>query len=295
MNQEEQSYLNLLQNILDNGNTKEDRTGVGTKSIFGTNLRFSLKDNKIPLLTTKKVYLKGIVEELLFFLRGDTNTKLLEEKGVNIWKGNTTREFLDKKGLTYLPEGNMGLGYGHQWRSFNGYGKNLIDNTKFENDPGIDQVSQVINTLKTNPNDRRIIISAWNPSQLDQMALPPCHVLAQFYVNNNKLSCQWYQRSIDSLLGFGFNVASYAILTKILAQTVGMEAEEVVFCGGDTHIYLNHIEQVKLQISREPYEFPTLKINKKLSTIKDIEELQFSNFELSNYKCHPAIKAEMAI
>jgi thymidylate synthase len=293
MNQEEKVYLNLLDNILKVGEERHDRTGVGTIGIFGSQLRFSLDGGKIPMLTTKKMFARGVVEELLFFMRGDTDTKKLEAKGVNIWHGNTTREFLDKRGLTYLPEGDMGKGYGYQWRNFGGYeGWYTLMDHPIE---GVDQLAQVINTLKTNPNDRRIIISAWNPQQLKDMALPPCHILAQFYALNGKLSCQFYQRSVDSFLGLPFNILSYAIMTHIIANTVGMQAKEVIFVGGDTHIYKNHIEQVMEQISREPYDFPTLKINKKLETIEDIEGLEFSDFVIENYQCHPAIKAEMAV
>jgi len=295
MNIDEQKYLELLSGILKFGADKEDRTGIGTKSLFGTHLRFSLENDTIPMLTTKKTFSRGIIEELLFFLRGDTDTKLLEAKGVNIWKGNTSREFLDKRGLKHLPEGSLGKGYGYQWRRF-GEAEGTID--EYGNEwgvKGIDQVTQVVETLKTNPNDRRMIISAWNPNQLNEMALPPCHMMVQFYVADNKLSAQWYQRSVDSFLGLPFNILSYAILTRIIAQTVGMNAKEVIFSGGDTHIYKNHIDQVKEQISREPFDFPKMKINKELKSIADIEALEFKDFEFVDYKSHPAIKADMAV
>lgn len=297
MNKEEQKYLDLLQEILDSGSSRDDRTGVGTKSLFGTQLRFSLEGGKIPMLTTKKMFSKGVIEELLLFLRGDTDTKQLEAKGVNIWKGNTSREFLDKRGLDYLPEGDMGKGYGFQWRHFGGEWNPDFPRQKYidRDNEGIDQVSQVINTLKTDPNDRRMIISAWNPNQLNQCALPPCHIICQFYANNNELSCQFMMRSVDSFLGLPFNILSYAILTHIIAKTVGMTAKEVIFVGGDTHIYNNHIDQVKTQIAREPYEFPTITINKELSSIADIEKLEFSDFAIEGYQSYPAIKAEMAI
>ncbi len=294
MNKEEDKYLDLLKEILENGDKKEDRTGVGTLSLFGTSLRFSLKNNTIPLLTTKKVFFKGVVEELLFFMRGDTDTKKLEAKGVNIWKGNTSREFLDKKGLHRLPEGSLGKGYGFQWRQF-GATKNCDNGHCRADDSGIDQLQQVIDTLKINPNDRRMIISAWNPQQLDEMALPPCHMMAQFYTSNNKLSCQFYQRSVDSFLGLPFNIASYALMTHIIAKAVGMEAKEVIFIGGDTHIYSNHIDQTKIQLLREPFDFPKIKINKEINNVQDIEALEFNNFELIDYKSHPSIKAEMAV
>lgn len=295
MNLEEQQYQYLLQNIIDNGSTRDDRTGVGTKGVFGTRLKFSLENNRVPMLTTKKMFAKGIIEELLFFLRGDTNTKLLEAKGVNIWKGNTTREFLDKKDLTWLPAGHMGKGYGFQWRHFGG---DLDLDNPYKvgiGEEGTDQLAQVIKTLKTNPTDRRIIMSAWNPADLHHMALPPCHMMVQFYVDNGKLSSQFYMRSVDTFLGLPFNLLSYAILTRIVAQTVGMEAKELVFVGGDTHIYLNHLDQVKEQLSREPFAFPTMTINKSLSTVEDIEALQLSDFLFEGYQSHPSIKAEMAI
>jgi thymidylate synthase len=299
MNAEEQDYLNLLGKILCDGSTRTDRTGVGTKGVFGTQLRFSLENNKVPMLTTKKMFVKGVIEELLFFLRGETDTKKLEAKGVNIWKGNTTREFLDKRGLKGLPEGDMGKGYGFQWRNFGGTevnaGANSEDIDCYIDVPGVDQLTQVINTLKTNPTDRRIIMSAWNPQQLPEMALPPCHMMVQFYVDNGKLSAQFYMRSIDTFLGLPFNILSYAILTRIVAQTVGMEAKELIFVGGDTHIYLNHIKQVAEQIAREPYPFPTMTINKKLETVADIEALELSDFQFEGYQSHPAIKAEMAV
>ena len=246
------------------------------------------------MLTTKKLFFKGVVEELLFFLRGETNTKKLEEKGVNIWKGNTTREFLDNRGLYHLPEGDMGKGYGFQWRKF---GENRVcgDDGRFSGPTGVDQLLKVIHQLKTNPTDRRIILSAWNPAQLNDCALPPCHMMVQFYEDHGKLSAQFYMRTVDTFLGLPFNILSYAILTRIIAQTVGLEAKELIFVGGDTHIYLNHLQQATQQISREPYPFPIVKINKELKSIVDIENLQFSDFELQGYQSHPSIKADMAV
>lgn len=300
MNSEELNYLSMLRHILDNGVERSDRTGVGTYSVFGTQLRFSLENDVVPMLTTKKIYLKSVVEELLFFLRGETDTKNLEAKGSNIWRSNTTRDFLDKRGLVDLPEGDMGKSYGFQWRNFGG----KITSGKYDAGrrppmdryaDGVDQLSQVINTLKTNPTDRRIIISAWNPKQIPEMALPPCHMHCQFYANDGKLSAQFYMRSVDTFLGLPFNILSYALLTRIVAQTAGMQAKELIFTGGDTHIYTNHLEPVQEQLSRTPFAFPTMVIGADLKNISDIEKLTLQDFQLQNYQCHPAIKAEMAI
>lgn len=278
MNFEEQNYLDLLRSIKQTYN-KSDRTGVGTKSKFGTKLEFSLTDNTIPLLTTKKMFFKGIVEELLFFVRGDTNSKKLEEKGVNIWKGNTSKEFLKSRNLPYN-EGELGPMYGYQWRSFGGK---------------IDQLSNALDLIKNDPDSRRIVVSAYNPTVSDLTVLEPCHMFFQFYVESNSLSCQFYMRSVDSFLGLPFNIGSYAILTHMMAQAAGLTANKLIFVGGDTHIYLNHIDQVNEQIERVPFDFPKLKINKKISSIKDMESLKFSDFGLTDYKCHPSIKAEMAV
>jgi thymidylate synthase len=299
-NWEELEYLRLLGNISNNGSERSDRTGVGTYSIFGAQLRFSLANNIVPMLTTKKIFSKSVIEELLFFLRGETDTTKLEEKGVNIWHGNTTREFLDNRGLHDLPAGDMGKGYGYEWRNFGG----KITSNKYDNNKpsptnryaeGVDQLQQVINTLKTNPTDRRIIISAWNPKDLPEAALPPCHIMVQFYADKNQLSSQFYMRSVDSFLGLPFNILSYAVLTRIIAETVGMKAKELIFVGGDTHIYKSHLGAVMEQLTREPFDFPTMIIDKQLSNVQDIENLQFSDFKFENYQCCPAIKAEMCI
>jgi thymidylate synthase len=294
MNQEEKNYLDLLQYIIDKGEEKPDRTGIGIYSMFGTTLRFSLRDGKVPMFTTKKLFLKGVVEELLFFLRGESDTKILEAKGVNIWKGNTTREFLDKINLKHFPEGYMGKMYGHCWRNFGGH-DDIVDYKAGPYKVGVDQISNVINLLKNDPNSRRIVVNSWNASDLNQMVLAPCHPLFQFYVTNNELSCCFYMRSVDTFLGLPFNLLSYAILTHILAKTTGMKTKEIIFMGGDTHVYKTHLEQVKLQTSREPFEFPTLQINKELNSIEDIEQLQFSDFKVEGYQSHSAIKAEMAV
>jgi len=294
-NEEELAYLNLLSDIINCGSIKDDRTGTGTYSLFGTQLRFSLENNKIPMLTTKKMFTKGVIEELLFFLRGETDTKKLEAKGVNIWKGNTSRDFLDKRGLSYLPEGDMGLGYGWQWRNFGGEKETAYHTTRHPVESGIDQVANLIKQLKEDPNSRRMIISAWNPKQLHEISLPPCHILYQAYVDNGKLSAQFYQRSADFFLGSPFNILSYSILTRILAKISRLQAKELIMICGDSHIYTNHLNQVKQQISRTPYDFPKLKINKDLSLIEDIENLSFEDFEIINYNHHPAIIAPMAI
>jgi thymidylate synthase len=296
MNKEEQKYLDMLKDIIENGSERKDRTGIGTHGIFGTQLRFSLDGGKIPMMTSKKTFARGVFEELIFFLRGQTDSKILERKGVNIWQGNTTREFLDKRGLPHYPEGEMGKMYGHQWRSF---GKSLLS---FQEDQGllnmkhgVDQIENVIKLLKEDPYSRRIVVNTWNASDLNEMCLAPCHPMFQFYVDNGKLSCSFYMRSSDAFLGLPFNILSYAFLTHILAATVGLEAGELIFMGGDTHVYNNHLDQVRELLTREPYEFPTLKINKKLSSLEDIEELEFTDFEILNYKSHPAIKAPMAV
>lgn len=256
-------YLDLLRNIIDNGQKKDDRTGTGTISIFGTQTRYNLNDG-FPLITTKKIHLKSIIYELLWFLKGDTNIRYLQENGVRIWN-----EWADENG-------DLGPVYGKQWRDFN----------------GVDQISEVVNTLKTNPNSRRIIVSAWNPEDVGKMALPPCHTMFQFFVINNKLSCQLYQRSADCFLGVPFNIASYALLTMMMAQVCDLELGDFVHTTGDTHIYLNHMDQVKLQLTREPYPLPKMKLNK---DIKDIFDFKYEDFELIDYKCHPTIKAQVAV
>lgn len=258
-------YLDLLQNILDNGVDKMDRTGTGTRSIFGQHMRFDLSKG-FPLVTTKKVYLKGIIYELLWFLKGETNIRYLQEHNVHIWD-----EWADENG-------NLGPVYGSQWRNWNGV--------------GIDQIKYVIETLKNNPNDRRMIVSAWNPEQLSNMALPPCHMIFQFYVANNKLSCMLYQRSCDMFLGVPFNIASYALLTQMIAHVCGLGLGEFIHTLGDTHIYLNHFEQVKEQLSREPRPLPTMLIKRKVDSIDDF---QYEDFELINYDPWPAIKAEVSV
>lgn len=291
---EEYKYLHLMQDILDNGLEKSDRTGTGTKSIFGTQLKFDLSKS-FPILTTKKVFWRGVAEELLWFVRGETDSKLLENKGVNIWKGNTSREFLDNLGLDY-PEGLAGPVYGFQWRFWGAnYEKHQDLKSKMIKRGGIDQLSKLVETLKNSPNDRRMIISGWNVSVLHQVALPSCHLLQQYYVENGKLNCQFYMRSIDTFLGLPFNISSYALLTCLLAKITGLTPGSLTFSGGDTHLYLNHLEQVKEQLSRTPYPFPQLNIKKDIQTVEDIENLSFEDLELSGYQSHAVIKAPMAI
>ena len=286
---EEYQYLNLINNILINGYPKSDRTGIGTLSLFGTKLVFNLQNNTIPLLTTKKIYWRGVVEELLWFIRGSTNSKELEEKNINIWKGNSTKEFLKSRNLGHLHEGDIGAGYGFQWRHF---GAEYIDcNTDYKG-MGVDQLENCINLIKNNPKSRRIILSSWNAKDLDKMCLPPCHCLVQFYVENRKLSCQMYQRSADIGLGVPFNIASYSLLTHIIAHICDLRVDKFIHIMGDTHIYLNHTKALEEQVKNIPKEFPKLKIVRK---VKNIEDFKYEDFELINYKPMPSIKMKMAI
>lgn len=260
-----QQYLDLLQDIMEHGVDKMDRTGTGTRSVFGRQMRFDLSKG-FPLVTTKKVHLKSIIYELLWFLKGDTNVKYLQEHGVRIWN-----EWADENG-------ELGPVYGSQWRNWNG--------------EGIDQIAQVVETLKKNPNDRRMIVSAWNVGKIAEMHLPPCHMMFQFYVANNKLSCMLYQRSCDMFLGVPFNIASYALLTMMMAQVCGYEPGEFVHTLGDTHIYHNHFEQVKEQLSHTPYPLPQMKIN---PNVKDINDFKYEDFELVNYQSYDTIRAQVAV
>jgi thymidylate synthase len=263
-----QQYLNLLQHILDQGTQKTDRTGTGTKSCFGYQMRFNLAEG-FPLVTTKKVHLKSIIYELLWFLKGDTNIQYLKENGVRIWD-----EWADVNG-------DLGPVYGKQWRSWEG-----------ANGVVVDQISELIDQIKTTPDSRRLIVSAWNVGDLKKMALMPCHNMFQFYVADGKLSCQLYQRSADVFLGVPFNIASYALLTMMIAQVCGLEYGDFVHSFGDVHLYNNHFEQAQLQLSRKPFPLPTMKIN---PDVKDIFSFQFEDFTLENYESHPAIKAPVAV
>ncbi|CAN6134135.1 MAG: hypothetical protein RLZZ434_446 [Pseudomonadota bacterium] len=263
-----QVYHDLLKHVLQHGHNKEDRTGTGTKSVFGYQMRFNLADG-FPLLTTKKVHLKSIIHELLWFLQGSTNIAYLKENGVRIWD-----EWADENG-------NLGPVYGYQWR-----------NWPKPDGSHIDQISQVVQAIKTNPDSRRLIVSAWNVADVDQMKLPPCHAFFQFYVADGKLSCQLYQRSADIFLGVPFNIASYALLTMMVAQVCGLKLGDFVHTLGDAHIYSNHMEQVQEQLSRELRALPTMRIN---PAVKDIFSFKFDDFTLENYDPHPAIKGVVAV
>ena len=285
-------YLDMCKFILENGTYKSDRTGTGTISYFGYQTRYNLNEG-FPLLTTKKVFLKGIIHELLWFISGDTNIKYLVDNNVKIWnewayekykkepvfKGETMDEFIEKirESKEFADKyGDLGPVYGRQWRNFN----------------GVDQLEKLIYNLKHNPDSRRHIISAWNPAEVDNMALPPCHSFMQFYVVNNKLSCQLYQRSADVFLGVPFNIASYSLFTMMIAQVCGFELGDFVHTFGDVHIYSNHMEQIKLQLSREPRKLPTMKIN---PNVKSIYDFKYEDFELEGYDPHPAIKGVVAV
>ena len=261
-------YLDLMQHVLDNGTQKHDRTGTGTISVFGYQMRFNLQEG-FPMVTTKKLHLKSIIHELIWFLTGDTNIKYLKDNGVRIWD-----EWADE-------DGNLGPVYGSQWRSW-----------PTPDGQHIDQITNIINTIKNNPDSRRIIVSAWNVAEIENMALPPCHAFFQFYVADGKLSCQLYQRSADIFLGVPFNIASYALLTMMVAQVCGLEAGDFVHTLGDAHLYNNHIEQANLQLSREPKPLPTMKIN---PDVKSIFDFKFEDFTFENYEAHPHIKGVVAV
>ena len=259
-------YLDILKDIMENGQDADNRTGIYARKVFGRQMRFDLSKG-FPLVTTKKTYLRAIIHELIWLLSGNTNIKYLHDNNVTIWD-----EWADENG-------NLGPVYGHQWRNFNSQ--------------GIDQIKDVIERIKKNPQDRRLIVSAWNPAQIEEMALPPCHCFFQFDVTpDGKLNCMLYQRSCDMFLGVPFNIASYSLLTMMIAQVCGLKAGEFVHTLGNAHIYSNHFEQVKLQLSREPYPLPKMKINPE---VKDIDDFKFEDFELVDYQCHPVIKGDVAV
>ncbi|EDV29515.1 uncharacterized protein TRIADDRAFT_18453 [Trichoplax adhaerens] len=286
---EEYQYLRLIQRIMNEGNFKGDRTGTGTKSIFGAQMRFSLRDNQMPLLTTKRTFWRGIAEELLWFVKGSTNANQLNEKGIKFWNANGSREFLDSRGLHEREVGDLGPIYGFQWRHFGAKYTNMHADYTGQ---GVDQLAEVIHKIKTSPNDRRIILSAWNPPDLPEMALPPCHAFVQFYVCDGRLSCQLYQRSGDMGLGVPFNIASYSLLTHMIAHICDLEAEDFVHTIGDAHVYLNHFDALQEQLMREPKKFPKLNFKRKIS---DIDDFKYEDFELQDYQFHPTIKMDMAV
>ena len=265
---QEQQYLDLIKHILANGQQKEDRTGTGTKSVFGYQMRFNLAE-EFPLLTTKKVHFKSVVHELLWFIAGDTNVKYLQDNGVRIWN-----EWADE-------DGNLGPVYGHQWRSWEAVDGRVID-----------QFADVVDQIKNNPDSRRLLVNAWNVGEIDKMALPPCHMFFQFYVSNGRLSCQLYQRSADVFLGVPFNIASYALLTLMMAHVTGLEPGEFVHTFGDAHIYDNHMIQVTEQIVREPKPLPKIKINRNVESVFDFK---FEDFDLIDYDPHPLIKGKVSV
>jgi thymidylate synthase len=278
-------YLDLLRWVMEEGEDREDRTGVGTRSIFGHQMRFDLSKG-FPLVTTKKVFVRGIIAELLWFLRGETHVEPLQEQGVRIWDPWATEEECARFGRK---AGDLGPIYGHQWRNF---GASLDENGEYRND-GVDQIQRVLDSLRNNPHSRRLLVTGWNPLEADQVTLPPCHTLFQFYVHNDdRLSCQLYQRSADLFLGVPFNIASYALLTHMLASLAGLKPGHFVHTFGDAHIYSNHFEQVKLQLSREPRPLPHLKI---LRQVEDLREWTPADFKIVDYKPHPTIKAPIAV
>lgn len=288
-NQDEEQYLELVARIIHEGIPRKDRTNIGTLSLFAERLEFNL-EHSFPLLTTKKMFWKGVVEELLWFISGSTDAKQLQKRGVRIWNANSSREFLDKRGLTEYREGDIGAGYGFQWRHFGAEYKGCDEDYT---DQGVDQLKKIIDEIKKNPTSRRLYMSAWNPKDEPKMSLPPCHLGVQFYIDNDKgLYCQMYQRSADSFLGLPFNIASYALLTKMIAHVTGLKAKKLIICLGDTHIYQNHIDQCKKQLHRQPYRFPYVILN---SEIKNIDQFTSSDIQLKDYYCHPPIKASMAI
>jgi thymidylate synthase len=288
----EYQYLNLLKEIMEKGEVRSDRTGTGTKSLFGVTMRYDLSNDTIPVMTTKRVHWKSVVEELLWFIRGSTNEKELSAAGVKIWSANGSRSFLDQRGFYDREEGDLGPVYGFQWRHFGAKYTNCHADYTGQ---GVDQLKQVMDLIKTDPSSRRIILCAWNPADMNDMALPPCHCFVQFYVTSDKkLKCMMTQRSADMGLGVPFNVASYSLLTHMIAKACDLTAGEFVHCIGDAHVYLNHIEPLTEQVKRVPRPFPKLKIAKDLTSVK-LEELTFEDLQLVDYDPHPIIKMQMAV
>jgi thymidylate synthase len=277
-------YLDLLDKVLNEGAVRKDRTGTGTVGVFGHQMRFDLADG-FPLLTTKKLHLRSILHELLWFLSGSTHVAPLQQAGVRIWNEWATAEQTARFGRQ---EGDLGPVYGHQWRNF---GATLKPDGTYESD-GVDQIERLVQTIRSNPNSRRLIVTGWNPKESDQVALPPCHTLFQFYVQDGRLSCQLYQRSADIFLGVPFNIASYSLLMMMIAQVCGLKAGEFVHTLGDAHLYSDHLEQARLQLSRDPMERPSLRIE---PSITELADFRFEHFELSNYAPHPHIRAKVSI
>ncbi|XP_077302834.1 thymidylate synthase [Arctopsyche grandis] len=288
---QELQYLRLVQQIINTGTKRPDRTGVGTLSSFGTQSRWNLENGQLPLLTTKRVFVRGVLEELLWIISGSTNANVLKEKGIHIWDGNSSREFLDSIGFTDREEGDLGPVYGFQWRHFGAEYKGMhVDYTG----QGVDQLLNIIDMIKNRPEDRRLVLCSWDAKSLPLMALPPCHCLAQFYVANGRLSCQLYQRSADLGLGVPFNIASYSLLIHMMARVTSLQAGEFIHTLGDAHVYLNHVEPLKQQITREPRPFPHLSFSSDAPT-DDITAFKYEHFIVSDYKPHPKIDMEMAV
>ena len=284
----EQQYLDLVRDIIDTGVERSDRTGVGTFSKFGVQMRWNLRSGAFPLLTTKRVFFRAVAEELFWFLRGETHVRSLQERGVRIWDANATREFLDGRGLTYRDEGDLGPVYGFQWRHF---GAPYVTHETDYTGKGADQIQTVVQQLKTDRDSRRILLSAWNPCAIPHMALPPCHVLAQWYVDGDELYCQLYQRSGDMGLGVPFNIASYALLTCILAKVAGLVPAELITVIGDAHVYKNHVAALETQLTREPFPFPSLALRRR----ERPEDYTLEDVSLAGYEPHPPIRMDMAV
>lgn len=285
---EEYQYLDLVRKVIEEGAHRPDRTGTGTRSIFGAQMRYSLRRGRFPLLTTKRTFFRGVLEELLWFISGSTNSNELVERGIRIWEGNTSRAFLDARGLTDLQVGDIGAGYGFQWRHFGAEYKGM--DADYDG-AGTDQLEEAIRMIKENPTSRRIVVSAWNPCDLQKMALPPCHMCFQFYVTNGELSCQLYQRSADLGLGVPFNIASYSLLTIMVARVCGLKPGEFIHTIGDAHVYENHVDALRQQLKRHPTDFPTISVRDKDS----IDDFKVDDVEISGYKPHPTIRMEMAV
>lgn len=285
---EEKQYLEIIKDCIENGEYQSDRTGTGTLSLFGRSMRFSLRDNRLPLLTTKFVPFRVVLEELLFFIRGQTDNRILIDKNIHIWDANCTKEFFVKNGID-REENDLGPVYGFQWRHFGAEYKDC--KTDYSNQ-GIDQLNEVIESIRNNPTSRRHLVVAWNPTQIKQMALPPCHCLFQFRVSNGRLSCILYQRSGDMGLGIPFNIASYSLLTIMIAKLTGLEPDSFIHFIGDTHVYMDHVEPLKTILEREPREFPKITLNDK--KYNKIEDFEFDDFILENYNPHPKVVMKMS-